>query len=78
MDSIKLLALGYLSILVLLTTARTSYIETNRELVFFLFLYNEVLVRHIYVPSVGEGNTTHSENSWEHEMVWLFHLGTLN
>lgn len=66
MESIKLLASGYLSVLVLLAPAHMSYIEMNRESA-FLFLYNEVLVRHTYIPSVGEGNTTHSENSRERE-----------
>lgn len=66
MESIKLLASGYLSMLVLLTPPHMSYIEMNEESV-FLFLYNEVLVRHTYILSVGEGNTTLSENSQEQE-----------
>lgn len=77
MESIKLLASGYLSMLALLTPPHMSYIEMNQESV-FLFLYNEVLVRHTYIPSMGEGNTTHSENSQEQESGWLFHLGTLS
>lgn len=66
MESIKLLALGYLSTCVLLTPAHMSYIEMNRESV-FLFRYNEMLVRHAYASSVEEGNATHGENSHEHE-----------
>lgn len=66
MESIKLLALGYLSTWVLLTPAHMSHTEMNRESV-FLFRNNEMLIWHAYISSVEEGNTTHGENSHEHE-----------
>lgn len=50
----------------LLTPAHMSHTEMNRESV-FLFQNNEMLVWHAYVSSVEEGNTTHGENSHEHE-----------